>query len=33
MTVSIPEIVVNILRKDLDDFLVFKNTIITLLTK
>jgi len=28
-----PEIVVNILRKDLDDFLVFKNTIITLLTK
>jgi len=28
-----PEIVVNILRKDLDDFLVFKNTIVTLLTQ
>jgi len=26
-----PEIVVNILRKDLDDFLIFKNTIVTLL--
>ncbi len=28
-----PEIVVNILRKDLDDFLIFKNTIVTLLTQ
>ena len=28
-----PEIVVNIPRKDLDDFLVFKNTIVTLLTQ
>lgn len=26
-----PEIIVNILRKDLDDFLIFKNTIIKLL--
>jgi len=28
-----PEIIVNILRKDLDDFLIFKNAIIKLLTE
>jgi uncharacterized protein YutE (UPF0331/DUF86 family) len=28
-----PEIIVNILRKDLDDFLAFKNVIVKLLTE